>query len=119
MLLLSDVSAITFLVLATVHFGSCKLDESVIRTASKDYVSDGQILRQYSDGRDTVVAIFTAKNEILECHVEKSDPNATQQLFNQAVLNPLHEKQYLFQEDVARLGRRCKKMIRDIVSRNL
>lgn len=93
-----------------------KVDESVIRTAHSSYVNKGETLRQYSDGRDVVVVIFNENSDILECHVTKSDVNGTRNLFNQAVQNPLSEVQYLFQDDVAKMGRRCRKLMRDIVS---
>ncbi|XP_055334354.1 uncharacterized protein LOC129585630 [Paramacrobiotus metropolitanus] len=93
---------------------TAKVDEVIVHTAAHAYMNDGLTLKHYSDGRDTVTVIFTPDNEILECHVDKGDPQIAQNLFHQAVENPLTEDQYLFQDDVARIGRKCSKMIRDL-----
>ncbi|OQV13459.1 hypothetical protein BV898_12311 [Hypsibius exemplaris] len=89
-----------------------KVDETVVRTIA---ISKELTMRQYSDGIDSVVAIFSADDdELLECHVEKANSVFTQVLFSHAVENPNREEQMLVQMDMARLARRCKKMMRDI-----
>ena len=96
----------------------CKVDETVVRIVSPDYVAEGLTIRQYSDGKDTVTAIFTAfeEDELVECHVEKFNPSLAGALLSHAVTNPAKEQQFLVQMDLARLGRKCRKFMRDIVS---
>ncbi|XP_035213327.1 group 3 secretory phospholipase A2-like [Stegodyphus dumicola] len=90
----------------------CKVEESFYR---QKRTSDGDTINILSDGKMTVVTFLGSSGRLEECTIIPDNATIARQLFKEAISSTKNEnvKYQMLETDVRKLGRKCRKYIRD------